>query len=73
MLRVFFALFSLIADYETVTGIAQFAFRLGIVGVSTFACSGVLVAIRQRLAHRHRGDFEDQCDRLVAGSKESRK
>lgn len=45
MVRVVFALLSIIADYETVTTLAQLAFRLGLLSVSIFACAGVLCAI----------------------------
>lgn len=52
MLRAFFLLLSLIADYETVTGIAHAAFLLGVVNASIFACIGAPLAIRNWLTKR---------------------
>ena len=51
MLRVFFLLLSLIADYETVTGIFRVALLFGLVNASIFACIGVPLAIRHWLAN----------------------
>ncbi len=46
MLRAFFLLLPVIADYETMTGIAQAALRLGVVNASILACIGVPLMIR---------------------------
>lgn len=57
MLRVFFVLLSLIADYGTVKELAQLAYRLSLVSASIFACTGMLFAIRGRLSNRNSTDL----------------
>jgi hypothetical protein len=52
MLRAFFLLLPVIVDYQTVRGIAQVAFRLGVVNSTIFACIGVPLALRHRLTKR---------------------
>ena len=55
MVRALFSLLSLIADYETVTGIAHVAFLSGVINASICACIGVLIVIRHWLIRRTEG------------------
>lgn len=61
MVRALFVLLLLLADYETVTGIAQVAFRLGVVNASILACIGGPLAIRHWLANRDQADCNVLC------------
>lgn len=47
MLRALFLLLSLIANYETVTGIARVVFLSGLANASIFACIGIPIALRR--------------------------
>jgi hypothetical protein len=52
MLRAFFFLFSLLADYQTLIDIANIALILGLVNVGVFSCFGIRFGIRHSMANR---------------------